>query len=113
MDDQRDELGEGTGRQGPWAADEDGPRASKQQGDPHALDVEGDPRGGVGSDEYRHADPRDLTREGETTMSGPAGAPQEGTSVEERREESNEVMADRPGRASATSDPSTLGDDAA
>jgi hypothetical protein len=79
------ELGEGTGRQGPWARDEDD-RADKQQGDPQALDVENDPRGGIQSDEYRHADPRDVVVEGDTAMSGPAGAPQEELSVEERRE---------------------------
>ena len=85
-----DELGRGTGRQGPWADEEEGARAGKQQGDPHALDVEGDPRGGVQSEEYRHADPREVVEEGGTVMSGPAGAPQEGQSVEERRAESQE-----------------------
>lgn len=45
-----------------------------------------DPRGGMQSDEYRHADPRDLVEEGGTTMSGPGGAPQEGLTPEERRE---------------------------
>jgi hypothetical protein len=80
-----EELGEGTGRQGPWAEDED-ERAAKQEGDPHALDVEGDPRGGTQSDEYRHADPRELVTEGDVTMAGPGGAPQEGRSAEERRE---------------------------
>jgi hypothetical protein len=45
-----------------------------------------DPRGGTQSDEYRHADPRDLVEEGGTTMSGPGGAPQEGLTPEERRE---------------------------
>ena len=78
-------LGEGTGRQGPWAEDED-ERAAKQEGDPHALDVEGDPRGGTQSNEYRHADPRELVTEGDVTMAGPGGAPQEGLSAEERRE---------------------------
>lgn len=73
-----------TGRQGPWKQEEDA-RAAKQQGDPHALDVENDPRGGVQSDEYRHSDPRDLVQEGDTVMSGPGGAPQEGESVEKRR----------------------------
>jgi hypothetical protein len=62
-------------------------RADKQQGDVHALDVEGDPRGGVQSDDYRHADPRDVVQEGDVVMSGPGGAPQEGTSAEERRDE--------------------------
>jgi hypothetical protein len=85
-----DEVGEGTGRQGPWARDGEDDRADKQEGDPHALDVEGDPRGGVQSDEYRHADPREVVTEGEIAMAGPGGAPQEGKSVEERRAESEE-----------------------
>ena len=85
MSDERDEAGRGTGRQGPWAEPDEDDRADKQEGDPHALDVEADPRGGVQSDEYRHADPRDLVEEGGTVMSGPGGAPQEGLSVEERR----------------------------
>jgi hypothetical protein len=62
-------------------------RADKQQGDVHALDQAGDPRGGVQSEEYRSADPRDLVEDGGTVMAGPAGAPQEGTSPEERRRE--------------------------
>jgi hypothetical protein len=45
-----------------------------------------DPRGGMQSEEYRHADPRDLVEQGGTTMSGPGGAPQENLSVEERRD---------------------------
>lgn len=44
-----------------------------------------EPRGGFQSEEYRKADPRDLVQEGDTVMSGPGGAPQEGESVEERR----------------------------
>ncbi len=95
MAEENEELGEGTGRQGPYARDEDGPRANKQQGDPHALDVEGDPRGGVQSDEYRSADPRDLVEEGGVTMSGPGGAPQEGLSIEERRDLGEEMRADK------------------
>ena len=43
-----------------------------------------DPRGGLQSEEYRHADPRDLVEEGGTVMAGPGGAPQDGESVEER-----------------------------
>ncbi len=89
-----DELGEGTGKQGAWARDEDDARAAKQEGDVHALDVEGDPRGGVQSDEYRHADPRDVVEEGDVAMAGPGGAPQEGKSVEERRAESNAKRGD-------------------
>ncbi len=83
-DDDRD-PGEGTGRQGPWAEPDEEHRAAGEAGDPHALDVEGDPRGGVQSDEYRHADPRELVEEDGTVMAGPGGAPQEDESVEERR----------------------------
>ena len=52
----------------------------------HALDREGDPRGGVQSEEYRHADPREIVQEEGVAMAGPGGAPQEGESAEERRE---------------------------
>jgi hypothetical protein len=65
---------------------EDGPTAAHQQGDPTVLDRDDDPRGGTQSDEYRHADPRDVVEQGGTVMSGPGGAPQEGLSVEERRD---------------------------
>jgi hypothetical protein len=61
-------------------------RANKQQGDPSALDVEGDPRGGMQSEDYRRADPRDVVDEEGVVMSGPGGAPQEGLSPQERRE---------------------------
>ena len=64
--------------------------AARQQGDPTVLDRPGDPRGGLQSDAYRHADPRDVVAEEGTAMSGPGGAPQEETSPDERRE------ADRP-----------------
>ena len=70
---------------GHWERDEEH-RADKQEGDVHALDREGDPRGGVQSEEYRHADPRDLVREDDVAMSGPGGAPQEGLTPDERRE---------------------------
>ncbi len=59
--------------------------AAKQEGDLHALDREGDPRGGAQSDAYRAADPREVVEEDGVVMSGPAGAPQEGEPVEERR----------------------------
>jgi hypothetical protein len=72
-------------KQGQWAKPDEEHRADKQQGDVHALDVEGEPRGGVQSDEYRHADPRELVVEDEVAMSGPGGAPQEGSTAEERR----------------------------
>lgn len=65
---------------------EDEPTAARQEGDPSVLDRADDPRGGTQSDEYRHADPRDVVEEGGTVMSGPGGAPQEGLSPDERRE---------------------------
>ena len=67
-------------------SDRDELTAARQQGDPTVLNRPDDPRGGIQSDEYRHADPRELVEEGGTTMSGPGGAPQEGRSPEERRE---------------------------
>jgi hypothetical protein len=72
---------------GRWLKRREKHRANKQEGDVHALDREGDPRGGVQSEEYRSADPREVVEEGGTAMAGPAGAPQEGTSAEERRAE--------------------------
>jgi hypothetical protein len=59
--------------------------AARQEGDVHALDRPGDPRGGVQSEEYRRADPRALVEEDGTVIAGPGGAPQEGESADERR----------------------------
>ena len=70
---------------GRWRRKKEDARAAKQQGDVHALDREGDPRGGVQSDEYRTADPREVVEDGGTVMAAPGGAPQEDTSPEERR----------------------------
>ena len=70
---------------GRWRRKREDARAAKQQADPEALAREGDPRGGLQSGEYRTADPREVVEEDGTVMSGPAGAPQEGESVEERR----------------------------
>ena len=72
---------------GRWRRRREKNRADKQEGDVHALDREGDPRGGVQSDAYRTADPRELVEEDGVVMSGPGGAPQENTSPEERPEE--------------------------
>jgi hypothetical protein len=101
-DDQHEDgqLGRGTGRQGPWQHDEEGARAAKQEADPTALEVEGDPRGGLQSEEYRTADPRDVVEEGGTVMSGPGGAPQEGLSIEERKQ-----LGERFRRERAEDDP--------
>ena len=71
----------------------DEPTAARQEGDVHALDRPGDPRGGVQSDEYRHANPEDVVQEGDVVMGGPGGAPAHGETVEERRDR------DRPDEA--------------
>ena len=97
VDEDRGELGEGTGKLGKWADEDEEHRASKQEGDPEALAVEGDPRGGLQSDDYRHADPRELIEEGDVAMSGPAGAPQEGLSIEERRARSETFRREHAG----------------
>ena len=70
---------------GRWRRKREDARAAKQQADPQALAREGDPRGGLQSDEYRTADPREVVEQEGVVMSGPGGAPQEGESVEERR----------------------------
>jgi hypothetical protein len=62
------------------------PTAARQEGDPHALDRPGDPRGGVQSEEYRHARPEDVVEEDGVVMGGPAGAPAPDGTVEEQRE---------------------------
>jgi hypothetical protein len=71
---------------GRWRRKREEHRADEQQGDPHALDREGDPRGGVQSEEYRHAEPTALVEEEGVVMSGPGGAPQEELTPDERRE---------------------------
>jgi hypothetical protein len=60
--------------------------AEKQEGDPHALDRSGDPRGGVQSDEYRHAAPVEVVEDTGVAMGGPGGSVPEELSADERRE---------------------------
>jgi hypothetical protein len=60
--------------------------AEKQQGDVHALDREGDPRGGVQSDAYRHATPVEVVEDAGVAMGGPGGAAPEDLSADERRD---------------------------
>jgi hypothetical protein len=67
------------------------PTAARQEGDPTVLNRKDDPRGGTQSEEYRHADPREIVEDGGVAMSGPGGAPQEGLSAEERRERDRET----------------------
>ena len=45
-----------------------------------------DGRGDSRAEDYRSADPRDVVAKDEGAMSGPAGTPQEGESVAERRD---------------------------
>jgi len=65
---------------------DDEPTAARQEGDVHALDRPDDPRGGVQSEEYRHAGPEDVVEEGGVAMAGPGGAPATDQSVEGQRE---------------------------
>jgi len=71
---------------GTWETDDEH-RADKQQADPGALEVEGDPRGGVQDAEYRTADPREIVESEGVAMSGPGGAVVDETSPEERRDQ--------------------------
>jgi hypothetical protein len=64
----------------------DEPTAARQEGDVQALDRDGDPRGGVQSDEYRHARPEDVVEEDGVVMSGPGGAPATEETVEQQRQ---------------------------
>ena len=70
---------------GRWRKRNEEHRADKQQGDVHALDRAGDPRGGVQDEAYRHAEPDSVVEAEGVAMSGPGGAPQEDTSPDERR----------------------------
>ena len=71
---------------GRWRRRNEKHRADKQQGDVHALDRAGDPRGGVQDEQYRHAEPDSVVESDGVAMGGPGGAPQEDTSPDERRE---------------------------
>jgi hypothetical protein len=61
-------------------------RWRKRDKNMHALDREGDPRGGEQSPGYRFARPEDVVEEDGTAMSGPGGAPEDPLDAEERRE---------------------------
>jgi len=71
---------------GRWRKRGEKRRAAKQEGDPSALEREGDPRGGLRDETYRTADPRDVIESEGTAMGGPGGAPQLDATPEERRE---------------------------
>jgi hypothetical protein len=61
--------------------------ADKQQGDPAALEREGDPRGGLQSPEYRNASPTEVVEAEGVAMSGPGGSPPAEGSADERRDQ--------------------------
>jgi hypothetical protein len=71
---------------GRWRKKKEKHRADKQQGDVHALDREGDPRGGVQDPEYRTSAPDDVVEAEGVAMAGPGGAPHDDSSPDERRE---------------------------
>jgi hypothetical protein len=71
---------------GRWRKKNEKHRADKQQGDVHALDREGDPRGGVQDPEYRTSGPDDVVEAEGVAMAGPGGAPKDDSSPDERRE---------------------------
>jgi hypothetical protein len=71
---------------GRWRRKTEEHRADKHQGDPEALEREGDPRGGLQAPSYRTAEATDVVEAEGVAMSGPGGAPQEATSPDERRE---------------------------
>lgn len=76
---------------GRWRKKNEQHRAAKQQGDVHALDREGDPRGGLQDPSYRTAGPDEVVEAEGVAMAGPGGAPQDDSSPDERRAQ------DRPG----------------
>jgi hypothetical protein len=71
---------------GRWLKRGEKHRANKQEGDVHALDRAGDPRGGVQDETYRHAEPDAVVEAEGVAMSGPGGAPQDDSTPDERRE---------------------------
>ncbi|MFL5954920.1 MAG: hypothetical protein ACJ76I_12525 [Gaiellaceae bacterium] len=62
-------------------------RANKQEGEPGALEREGDPRGGLQDEKYRKAAPTDIVEAEGVAMSGPGGAPPATQSPDGRREQ--------------------------
>ena len=70
---------------GRWRKKGEEHRANKQQGDPSALEREGDPRGGLQDADYRTAAPTDVVESEGVAMSGPGGSPPADKSPDERR----------------------------
>jgi hypothetical protein len=69
---------------GRWRKKDEKHRANKQQGDPSALEREGDPRGGLQDPQYRTAGPTDVVQSEGVAMSGPGGSPPADESAGER-----------------------------
>ena len=59
----------------------------KLRGEPEGspLDRDDDPRGGMQSEDYRTADPRDVVEEEGVVMSAPGGTPQDDDDATPRR----------------------------
>jgi hypothetical protein len=71
---------------GRWRKKKEKHRADKQQGDVHALDREGDPRGGVQDPAYRTSGPDEVVEAEGVAMAGPGGSPEDDSSPDERRD---------------------------
>lgn len=74
------------GALGRWREKRHGDRAGGGGGDVDALEREGDPRGGLQNEAYRHAAPDEVVEADGVVMAGPGGAPRDQGSIEERRE---------------------------
>ena len=70
---------------GRWRKKDEKHRADKQQGDPSALEREGDPRGGLQDPGYRTSAPTDVVEAEGVGMSGPGGSAPAEKSPDERR----------------------------
>jgi hypothetical protein len=55
--------------------------SGKPEGSP--LDRDDEPRGGMQSEEYRSADPRDIVEQDGVVMAAPGGTPQDGERPED------------------------------
>ena len=60
---------------------------NKLRGEPEGspLDRDDDPRGGMQSEDYRAADPRNIVEDDEVVMSAPGGTPQDDDDATARR----------------------------
>jgi hypothetical protein len=68
-----------------WPVLEKWLRKLRGKPEPSPMDRDDDPRGGMQSEEYRTADPRDIVEEDGVTMSAPGGTPQDDGDATSRR----------------------------